>query len=179
VRETGDLDRAFAQRAPYLFHDRDDVRAWDLGVRSFLCSRRTDVLKLWVTLQRYGADGIGALFDGLCDTARELYDAVNAHRAFTPVHEPECNILCFRYVGASATRAQEIRDARIENMPDADLDETNRMLREKYNRSGEGWITTTVLDGRRVLRATIMNPRTTGDDVRAVLAGLAERATDR
>jgi hypothetical protein len=30
-----------------------------------------------------------------------------------------------------------------------------------------------MLDGRRVLRATIMNPRTTADDVREILSGLA------
>jgi hypothetical protein len=30
-----------------------------------------------------------------------------------------------------------------------------------------------MLDGQRVLRATIMNPRTTTTDVQAVLAGLA------
>ena len=49
-------------------------------------------------------------------------------------------------------------------------------LRERYNRSGEGWITGTTLDGRRVLRVTIMNPRTTTDDVRAVLEGIAREA---
>ena len=99
-----------------------------------------NVLKLWVSLQRYGADGIGALYDHLCDVARALYNAVCQHPAFEAVHEPECNIVCFRRRGS---------------------DELNRQVRESYNRSGAGWITTTMLDGRRVLRATIMNPRTT------------------
>ena len=43
-------------------------RVWDQGVRSFQCSRRADALKLWVALQRHGADGIGRLYDHLCDT---------------------------------------------------------------------------------------------------------------
>jgi len=152
VRDARVLDAAFAQQAPYLFHGTDAEQLPDLGVRSFLCSRRADVIKVWVALQRYGADGMGALFDHLCDTARGLYDAVRAHPAFEAVHEPECNIVCFRRVGS---------------------DEMNREVRERYNRSGAGWITTTMLDGRRVLRATIMNPRTTADDVRAILDGLA------
>src|SRR4029079_17400765 len=36
VREEADLDRAFAQRAPYLFHHADGP-VLDQGVRSFLC----------------------------------------------------------------------------------------------------------------------------------------------
>jgi L-2,4-diaminobutyrate decarboxylase len=46
-------------------------------------------------------------------------------------------------------------------------------LRERYNRSGEGWITATNLAGRRVLRVTVMNPRTTTADIRDLLDGLA------
>src|SRR5580704_6201362 len=152
VRDASDLDRAFAQQAPYLFHGSEDDELVDLGTRSLLCSRRADVFKLWVALQRYGTSGLGALYDHLCETTRALYDAVCRHPEFEAIHEPSSNILCFRHEGS---------------------DEHNRELRERYNRSGHGWITTTMLDGRRVLRATIMNPRTTADDVREILSGLA------
>jgi L-2,4-diaminobutyrate decarboxylase len=157
VRDTRDLDRAFAQQAPYLFHgtEKDDDEIIDLGPRSLLCSRRADVFKLWVALQRYGTEGLGALYDHLYDTTRALYEAVRCHPEFEPLHEPSCNILCFRHAGS---------------------DEHNRELRERYNRSGEGWITTTMLEGRRVLRATIMNPRTTAEDVQAIVQGLAAMA---
>ena len=47
----------------------------DLGTRSLLCSRRADVFKVWVALQRYGSSGIGALYDHLCETTRALYGA--------------------------------------------------------------------------------------------------------
>jgi L-2,4-diaminobutyrate decarboxylase len=53
------------------------------------------------------------------------------------------------------------------------LDELNRRIRERYNASGDGWITATMLSGRRVLRVTMMNPRTTAGDVRAIIDGLA------
>ncbi|HKO16658.1 MAG TPA: aminotransferase class I/II-fold pyridoxal phosphate-dependent enzyme, partial [Gemmatimonadaceae bacterium] len=164
VRDERDLDGAFAQRAPYLFHGDAGERVWDQGVRSFLCSHRADALKLWVALQRYGADGLGVLYDRLCSTARAMYDLVAARTDFEALHEPECNILCFRYLGAPGGR-------------DADLDTLNRELRERYNRSGEGWITTTMLDGRRVLRVTIMNPRTTVEDVQTIITGIAEVMT--
>ena len=79
------------------------------------------------------------------------------------MHEPESNILCFRYVGER-------------ELDDAALDELNRDLRERYNRSGDGWITTTLLGGRRVLRVTMMNPRTTESHVERLLDGLGARA---
>ena len=152
VRDASTLDRTFAQQAPYLFHGSEDDELVDLGTRSLLCSRRADVFKLWVALQRYGTEGIGALYDHLCETTRALYEAVCRHPSFDAIHEPSGNILCFRHEGS---------------------DEHNRELRERYNRSGHGWITTTMLDGRRVLRATIMNPRTTADDVREIVERLA------
>jgi L-2,4-diaminobutyrate decarboxylase len=45
-------------------------------------------------------------------------------------------------------------------------------LRERYNRSGRGWITITTLDGRRVLRITVMNARTNEAHVQALIDGL-------
>ena len=163
VRYERDLEAGFRQRAPYLFHGADGERSWDQGTRSFQCSRRLDALKVWVALQRYGADGIAAVYDRLCATARALHASVLSRGDFEALHEPESNIVCFRYVG----------DRPLD--PDR-LDRVNLRMREEYNRSGDGWITTTVLSGRRVLRVTVMNHRTTGEDVDAVLDGLAATA---
>jgi L-2,4-diaminobutyrate decarboxylase len=161
VRDERDLDAAFSQRAPYLFHRREGDRGWDQGVRSFQCSRRLDAIKVWVALQRYGAAGLGAVYDRLCATARALHDAIEARPDFEALHEPESNILCFRYVGDGSLDAER-------------LDRLNLRLREEYNRSGAGWITTTLLAGRRVLRVTVMNPRTTTADAEKTLYRLAE-----
>lgn len=141
ARNGRDLAAAFTQRAPYLFHGGASELELgpDLGTRSFQCSRRADVLKVWVALQRLGADGIGVLYDHLCALTRTLYEILRERPdAFETVHEPQSNILCFRVRGT---------------------DEENLAIRERYNRSGAGWITTTVLGGRRVLRVTVMNPR--------------------
>lgn len=163
VRDERDLDAAFAQRAPYLFHGVEGERSPDQGKRSFQCSRRLDAVKVWVALQRYGADGIGALYDHLCATARALHAAIGRRAGFEALHEPESNILCFRWVGDGSLDADR-------------LDALNLRLREELNRSGEGWVTTTVLGGRRVLRVTVMNPRTRERDVERVLDGLGRRA---
>jgi L-2,4-diaminobutyrate decarboxylase len=72
------------------------------------------------------------------------------------VHEPDLNILCFRRKGLN--------------------DEQTAELRERLIRGGRAWITTTVLRGERVLRVTMMNPRTTErhiDDMLDALRSLA------
>lgn len=164
VRDERDLQAAFAQRAPYLFHgEGEHARVRDQGVRSFQCSRRADVLKVWAVLQRYGRRGLAALHDHLCDLAVAMHRTLSARSDFVTLHEPESNILCFRWVGDGS------RD-------DATLDGINTGIRSRYNQSGVGWITATVLDGRRVLRVTMMNPRTTVAHVEAAVDGLARVA---
>jgi L-2,4-diaminobutyrate decarboxylase len=163
VRHESDLEAAFSQRAPYLFHGQGSARVWDQGVRSFQCSRRLDAFKVWVALQRYGAAAFGTLYDHLCGLAATLHALVLARGDFEALHAPESNILCFRYVGGPEHAAQ-------------DVDALNLALRQAFNRHGDGWITTTVLDGRRVLRVAIMNPRTTVTDLERVLDGLATMA---
>jgi L-2,4-diaminobutyrate decarboxylase len=152
VRDERLLDAAFAQRAEYLFHDRSE-RVYDQGVRSFQCSRRGDALKLWVAWQRHGTAGLAALYDHLCATTTALHDAAAANPDFEPLHRPEANILCFAHRGG---RDEE--------------------LRTDWNASGRGHLSLTRLDGRAVLRATVMNPFTTPADCEATVAGLAELA---
>lgn len=159
LRNEAELENAFLQGAPYLFHRRENARVWDLGPKSFQCSRRADALKVWLVLQRYGSAMIGALYDRLCETTATLYRLVSEHRAFQTIHRPEGNILCFRYMGDG-------------HRNDEELDRLNFELRQRYNRSGEGWITMTVLDRRRVLRTTIMNPRTSEEHLQRLLEGL-------
>ena len=84
--------------------------------------------------------------------AQALHERLAARPAVWELpHTPESNILCFRYRGS---------------------DEENQRLREAFNRSGQGWITTTVLGGRRVLRVTVMNPRTGAAELTRLVEGL-------
>lgn len=162
MREEHDLEHAFSQKAPYLFTPSDDARAWDMGPRSFQCSRRADVLKLWVAFQRYGADALASLYDRLCLMARTLHDRLQGHAQFAALHEPESNILCFAWNPTGFDERE--RDA------------LTNALRDRYNRSGRGWITATTLDGRRVLRVTVMNARTDVRHIDALVQGLEAEA---
>src|SRR3954467_722206 len=174
TRNESDLEGAFAQQAPYLFHAGKSTRILDQGIRSFQCSRRADVLKLWFVMQRFGSSGLGRFYDHLCNTARLLYDAIEDRDDFENIHEPESNILCFRYLGRAKAKS---RDASALDESKR-IDDLNRAVRPLYNRKGSGWITATVLEGRPVLRVTMMNPRTGADHVRALLDGIVAQAKE-
>src|SRR5881394_226581 len=174
TRDERDLERAFAQQAPYLFHSGKTSRIIDQGIRSFQCSRRADVLKLWFVMQRFGAKGLGLLYDHLCNTARLLHDEIESRGDFENLHQPESNILCFRYLGGDGKRDRKSSSPLDEKR----TDELNRAVRPAYNKKGSGWITATVLDGRPVLRVTMMNPRTNRDHVRALLDGIVAQAKE-
>jgi L-2,4-diaminobutyrate decarboxylase len=100
------------------------------------------------------------VYDHLCALATSLHGMIGARQDFVSLHVPESNILCFRWLP--------------ENVVDEPtLDWLNQRVRERYNASGRGWITSTVLDGRRVLRVTLMNPRTQESHLAELLDGVA------
>jgi L-2,4-diaminobutyrate decarboxylase len=166
VRDRTHLDAAFQQSAPYLFHVRPgEARSRDAGRRTLQCSRRLDALKLWICLRHYGADHFGTLVERTEQNARHLFRRLTDAPDFEAAHEPECNILCFRYL------PERLRSA----TPD-EVDAVQAELRARYNASGRGWITTTVLEGRRVLRVTLINPETTPDHIDRMLDGLRAEA---
>jgi L-2,4-diaminobutyrate decarboxylase len=166
VRDRRHLDGAFSQSAPYLFHPRPgETRSHDIGRRTLQCSKRFDALKVWVCLRHYGLDHFARLQERTVERAASLYRKLSDATDFEPCHSPESNILCFRHLpDAWASR------------PAAEVDGLQGRLREAYNASGLGWITTTVLGGKRVLRVTLMNPATEDHNLDALLDGLRETA---
>lgn len=162
VRERRYLDAAFQQSAPYLFHPRPgEERSRDIGKRTLQCSKRLDALKLWVSLRHYGLEYFARLQERTVDNARALHALLVEAEDFEPMHEPQSNILCFRHIPASLRGADPARQ-----------DEFQRRVRERWNASGRGWITATVLNERQVLRVTLMNPGTRQEHLEALVAGL-------
>lgn len=132
---------------------------WNLGTRSFMASRRSDALKIWVALQRYGTDGLGALYAHLCHLTQILYELINERNEFESFHVPECNILCFRYVGNNSLASTE-------------LNQLNRQLFTNFESSGRGFIASYINEARFLLRVTLMNPLTEVDHLRQMLDDL-------
>ncbi|MFJ4961334.1 pyridoxal phosphate-dependent decarboxylase family protein [Streptomyces sp. NPDC088729] len=133
--------------------------------KSLQTTRRFDALKLWMTLRVMGADGIGELFDEVCDLAAEGWRLLAADPRFDVVVEPQLSTLVFRYVPSDAASP-------------ADIDRANLHARKALFASGEAVVAGTEVGDRQYLKFTLLNPETTVRDIAAVLdliSGHAEK----
>ncbi|WP_017572543.1 pyridoxal phosphate-dependent decarboxylase family protein [Nocardiopsis halotolerans] len=130
--------------------------------KSLQTTRRFDALKLWLTLRVMGADGVGALFDSVLDLAASAWSLLDEDPRFTVVTRPTLSTLVFRCVPPGA--GPELTDA------------ANRYAREALMASGRAFVARTTVDGRPHLKLTLLNPRTTLEDVAEVLDLLADHA---
>ncbi|MER5911601.1 lysine decarboxylase DesA [Streptomyces sp. NPDC001982] len=131
--------------------------------KSLQTTRRFDALKLWMTLRTMGADGIGELFDEVCDLAREGWQLLAADPRFDVVVEPSLSTLVFRYIPAAVTDPAEI-------------DRANLYARKVLFASGDAVVAGTKVSGRHYLKFTLLNPETTTEDIAAVLGLIAGHA---
>ncbi|MEW2567713.1 lysine decarboxylase DesA [Streptomyces sp. NPDC047070] len=133
--------------------------------KSLQTTRRFDALKLWMTLRTMGADGIGRLFDEVCDLAEQGWKLLAADPRYDVVVAPSLSTLVFRYIPAAVTDPAEI-------------DRANLYARKALFASGDAVVAGTKVGGRHFLKFTLLNPETTTDDISAVLdliAGHAEQ----
>ncbi|KAA6217793.1 L-2,4-diaminobutyrate decarboxylase [Streptomyces filamentosus] len=133
--------------------------------KSLQTTRRFDALKLWMTLRVMGADGVGELFDEVCDLAAAGHDLLAADPRYDVVVQPQLSTLVYRYVPEAVTSPAEI-------------DRANLYARKALFASGEAVVAGTKVDGRQYLKFTLLNPETTVSDIAAVLdliAGHAEQ----
>ncbi|WP_418957219.1 pyridoxal phosphate-dependent decarboxylase family protein [Streptomyces tritici] len=133
--------------------------------KSLQTTRRFDALKLWMTLRVMGADGVGELFDEVCDLARAGFELLAADPRYDVVVQPQLSTLVYRYIPAHVTSPAEI-------------DRANLYARKALFASGEAVVAGTKVDGRQYLKFTLLNPETTVADIAAVLdliAGHAEQ----
>ncbi|MGW8886122.1 pyridoxal phosphate-dependent decarboxylase family protein [Streptomyces sp. NPDC055749] len=166
VPDHHDLD-ALHHRAPYLNAD-DDTEAGlpDLLGRSLHTTRRPDALKIAVTLQALGRTGLADLVDRTIATAGQLADLVDAHPTLDLYARPTISTVLFRPTGAT--------------------DHTVAAIRRTLLNHGHAVLGRAEANGRRWLKATLLNPHTTPDDlhtlidlVTTVTDALAEGSTPR
>jgi glutamate/tyrosine decarboxylase-like PLP-dependent enzyme len=159
VRDAAVMRAAFSLVPPYL---RTDGKAGGVGGPTwfseygFQQTRGFRALKVWMTLQQFGLNGVRAAIEENIALARHLADRIRAADDFELAAPPGLSVVCFRYVGAGRADGQTV-------------DAVNRALLERLQLGGAAFITSTELHGRFVLRACIVNYRTTRADVDRML----------
>ena len=157
---------AFQQDAPYLFDPAAPGLAdYDSGLRTIECTKRAAVFGLWGTWSLFGPQLFADLVDITFDLGRTFYEKLRAAPDFVPLHEPQCNIVVFRYV-----------PERLRNAPADVLGRFQLDLRRQVIESGRFYIVSTQIDGVGALRVTIINPLTTAEHLDELLETIRETA---
>jgi L-2,4-diaminobutyrate decarboxylase len=150
---------AFHQEAPYLFDPgAPDLAQFDTGLVNLECTKRAAAFGLWGIWSLFGPQLIADLVEVTFDLAQQFHTMLRAADDFEPLHEPECNIVAFRYL------PRELQAAPVEQ-----IDAVQLRLRRSVIESGEYYLVPNRIDGRNVLRTTMMNPQTTSEDLRGLL----------
>ncbi|MFC7401784.1 pyridoxal phosphate-dependent decarboxylase family protein [Citricoccus sp. GCM10030269] len=143
--------------AEYLNPDQDPDSPNQVD-RSLQTTRRFDALKLWVTLRSLGSDVLGELFDATVDLAAEAGRLVEDTDELELAAPVQLGTVVFRFEPARELGV----DASV-------VDRLQDLIRRSLYRSGEAMVAATTVTGRRHLKLTLLNPRTTVADVEAIL----------
>jgi L-2,4-diaminobutyrate decarboxylase len=165
-RERTHRTAAFHQDAPYLFDPTaPELSDYDSGIVNLECTKRAAAFGVWGTWALFGPQLFADFVDVTIDLAQRFHALLQSADDFEPLHEPQCNIVAFRYL------PREMQDATSER-----IDAFQLKLRRAVIESGEYYLVQSRLDGRTVLRTTMMNPLTTEDDLRGLLDSLRRHA---
>lgn len=155
VREPARLREAFAYHPPYYHFGVEATNYFDLGPQN---SRGFRALKVWLALQQVGREGYVQLLSDDIRLSRKMFEEVAKHPEMEALTQ-SLSIATFRYA------PMELRNDRGREY----LNEVNRELLTRLQRSGEAYVSNAVVDGRFALRACIVNFRTSLADVEALL----------
>ena len=131
--------------------------------KSIQTTRRFDALKLWFTLKMTGADTIGSFLEKVHYLALDLYYSIKDDPCFELAHRPELSTLVFRYV-ADGTDSEAIHDT------------INLYIKNTLFKSGQASIASTKLDGKTYLKFTLLNPKSTIDDLLNIIQMIKDTA---
>lgn len=137
-----------AQHASYLDplqHSGD----WNPSDYAVHLTRRARGLPFWFSLAAHGTDAYTEAIEHTLELARQTADLIRKHPAVELLTEPTLSVVAFTRVGWVREQYEEWSD---------------RLLREQM-----AFVTPSTHDGEPILRFAIVNPRTTIEDIKAIL----------
>jgi L-2,4-diaminobutyrate decarboxylase len=149
----------FHQDAPYLFDPAaPELAEYDSGVVNLECTKRAAAFSVWGIWSLLGTQLFADLVDVTIDLAKRFHALLEAADDFETLHEPQCNIVAFRYLPVA-----------LKSAPAAQIDALQLRLRRAVIESGEFYLVQSRIDGRPVLRTTMINPLTNEQDLRELM----------
>lgn len=135
---------AFHQEASYVFEKEPDIYTqFDSGNENFECTKRPLIMNLWVLWALYGKALFANKIEYLCQLTEQAYQILTDEPDFETLHQPEANILCFRYLPS--------------NLPERLFPDFQLEIRKRIREEGQFFISKVDIDGIGSLRVVFMN----------------------
>ncbi|MEM8583327.1 MAG: pyridoxal-dependent decarboxylase [Bacteroidota bacterium] len=159
-----DAYRTFRQRADYLLSFDTEDEWYNLGRRTFECTKQMLSLRVYSLLYEYGFSFLRAYMERVNHLGQQLAKQVIGRVDFDLAMPPDCNIVCFRYF------------PKVGNPSATQVDALNEMIRSQLVESERFYIVSTKLRGRYYLRCTLTNPFTDEEHLQNMLDAVEEVA---
>lgn len=153
---------AFSQKASYLFENEAKEEWYNMAHRTMECTKLMMGFSVYTCLNVYGTKFFGDYIDQVYDLTKEFAAKVDQSPDFEIPIKPECNIICFRYIGRQ----------------DIDINTLQLQIRKELLGDGSYYLVQTELNSNTYLRCTIINPLTSLDDLTSLLARIRNIAGD-
>ncbi|MEL3972532.1 aspartate aminotransferase family protein [Rossellomorea oryzaecorticis] len=156
--------RFLSHHADYLNPEKDeDEGIVNLVTKSTSTTRRFDALKLYLSLKTVGLETFGKMIDRTMVLASYAagYLAGLDNIELKNKH-PEINTIIFRY--------------QAETEIGIDFNELNRAIQQTLLHEGKGVFAKTSIDGETFLKLTLLNPRTSEEDIHELMDEIEKTA---
>ena len=166
------LKQTFTMNSSYIHlhadrsHSKDDMDLYEYGPQ---LSRQFRALKVWMSLKHHGVIKYGRMIEQNVHLTQYLAALIEASPDFDIIATSDLSTLCFRYMPSDLQEAyigdEQLRVKEI----DPYLNILNQDIAEMMLSDRRALLSTTVLKNKFVLRACIMNYRTTKKDIEEII----------
>lgn len=160
-RDGSDSYKTFAQKAAYLW-EGDENEWFNLGKRTFECTKNMMTLKVYSILREYGPDLFEEIVDRQFDLAKTFAAMIDERSSLELLIQPNSNIVCFRYFPENRDQANYF----------------NQHIRDRLIKNGNKFVVQTTINNNLYLRTTLMNVFTTSIHLRELLDEIEEIADE-
>ncbi|MFX0556711.1 pyridoxal phosphate-dependent decarboxylase family protein [Maribacter sp. CXY002] len=162
LKEGRHANATFSQKADYLLTESEHEDWYNSGKRTFECTKTMMSIHWYTLMKFYGLEVFDAYVTNLYDMGATFGEIIKNNYNFELAIKPMSNIVCFRYIDSKLNPSE--------------LNQLNAKIRQQLLEDGEFYIVQTKLKGSHYLRVTIMNPFTTTEHLKKLLAKVTSLA---